>query len=290
MKRHPLLAFFLITFAITWGLGSLIIIFSPQFTAFFGELNLNKPFYRAYWHLAVYGPAISAFMVIAFTHGVTGVKAYLRRFLHWRAGVRWYLLVLVGIPALHIFGRIIFSMFGGTVPPYPFDPWYLVVPLSLLALVNDPGPVEELGWRGFALPLLQKRFNALGASVILGIIWGVWHLPAFYISATPQSSFSFPLFLLGSVSYAIIMTAVYNATGGSIPLAFLFHWQINNAFGFSVYPKGEWIPPLLFASVALIFIVIFGPRNLGRTKHTEAVPTESPEGSSPSVINKEQSL
>jgi membrane protease YdiL (CAAX protease family) len=275
MKKHPLLLFFIITFAITWGLASLIIIFSSQFTALFGELDLSKPFYKAYWHIAVYAPAISAFVIIALIHGVAGVKAYLRRFLHWRAGVRWYLLVFAGIPAIHICGRLIFSASGGTLPPYPHDPWFMVIPMSLLLLVDDPGPMEELGWRGFALPLLQKRFNALGASVILGIIWGIWHLPAFYISATPQSTFSFPLFLLGSVSYAIIMTAVYNATGGSIPLAFLFHWQINNAFGFSIYPEGAWISPVLFAVVALAVIVIFGPRNLGREKYTEVVPLET---------------
>lgn len=271
-QRHPLITFFGITFAITWGLGALMILFSSGFVTIFGELDMKKPFYKVYWHLAVYGPAISAFIVIALTHGGAGVKAYLRRFLNWRVGFRWYLFVLVGVPAVHILGRILFAIIGGTPPPYPFEPWYMVIPVALLALIDDPGPMEELGWRGFALPHLQKRFNALGASVILGIIWGIWHLPAFYISATPQSSFSFPLSLMGSISYAIIMTALYNETGGSIPLAFLFHWQINNAFGFSIYPEGEWISPVLFATFAVIVIIIFGPRNLGRTKQTEVVP------------------
>jgi len=250
-------------------------IFPSQFQAAFGEMDLDKPSYKAIWHVAVYGPAISAFIVITLFHGVTGVKAYLRRFLHWRAGVGWYALVLVGIPAIHLCERLVFGMLGGNAPPYPHNPWFMVIPMSLFSLVDDPGPMEELGWRGFALPLLQKKFNALGASVILGIIWGIWHLPAFYISATPQSAFSFPLFLLGSISYAIIMTAVYNATGGSIPLAFLFHWQINNAFGFAIYPEGAWISPVLFAVAALAVIVIFGPRNLGRDKFTEVVSLET---------------
>lgn len=275
MKKRPLLFFFFITFAITWGLGSLIMIFPAPFQAAFGEMDLDKPFYKAYFHLAVYGPPISAFIVIAVVHGVAGVKAYLRRLLHWRAGIGWYALVLVGVPAVHICGRLIFRALGGTVPPYPHDPWFMVIPASLIALVSDPGPMEELGWRGFALPLLQKKFSALGASVILGIIWGIWHLPAFYISATPQSAFSFPLFLLGTVSYAIIMTALYNGTGGSIPLAFLFHWQINNAFGLSIYPEGEWISPVSFAIVALIVIIIFGPRNLGRAKYAQVVSLDT---------------
>ena len=275
MKKHPLILFFIITFAITWGIGALIMIFPSQFQSAFGELDLNKPSYKVIWHLAVYGPAFSAFSVIAMFHGVAGIKAYLRRFLQWRAPIGWYLLVLVGIPAVHICGRIILGALGGNAPPYPHNPWFMVIPMSLLALVDDPGPMEELGWRGFALPLLQKRFSALGASIILGIIWGIWHLPAFYISATPQSDFSLPFFLLGTVSYAIIMTTVYNATGGSIPLAFLFHWQINNALGFGIYPEGEWIMPVSFAVVALILVVILGPRNLGRAKHTEVLAFET---------------
>ena len=77
---------------------------------------------------------------------------------------------------------------------------------------------------------------------------------------------------LGSVAYAIIMTALYNATSGSIPLAFLCHWQINNAFGVSIFPDGQLISTLLFTAVALALVVALGPRNLGKTRYTEAVP------------------
>ena len=151
--------------------------------------------------------------------------------------------------------------------------------MALFALIADPGPMEELGWRGFALPLLQQRFSALGASVLLGIIWGLWHLPAFYISATPQSAFSLPIFLLGTVAYAIIMTALYNGSGGSIPLAFLFHWQINNAFDLGVFPEGMLISTLLFTAAAIVFIIALGPRNLGRAKLTEPLPVTTGEKS-----------
>lgn len=272
MKRHPLPAFFIFSFAITWGLGALFFLFASRFEPLFGEPDLGKPFYKAWFHLAVYGPALSAFVVIAMTHGAGGVRAYARRLLHWRVSIQWYAGVVLGVPIIHICSRLIYTAVGGSAQPYPFDPWYMVIPGALLGLVSDPGPMEELGWRGFALPHLQRRLSALWASVVLGVIWGVWHLPAFYISAAPQSAFSFPFFLLGSVSYSIVMTALYNGTGGSIPLAFLFHWQINNAFGLGIYPKGEWITPLLFAFVAIILAVILGPRNLGREKYTEAVP------------------
>ena len=73
----------------------------------------------------------------------------------------------------------------------------------------------------FALPMLQRRFSALTASVILGLIWGVWHLPSFFISGMSQNAYSIPAFIAGSVVLAILMTVVYNGTGGSVLLAFL---------------------------------------------------------------------
>lgn len=68
------------------------------------------------------------------------------------------------------------------------------------------------------------------------------------------------------------MTAVYNSTGGSIPLAFLFHWQLNNAFGLGIFPDGLLISTLLLAAIAVIFIIVLGPRCLGPTKYTEPIP------------------
>jgi len=272
LKRHPLIAFFVIAFGITWGIGGLFFAFSSQLIAFFGPLDLTRPFYRIVWHVAVYAPPISAFTVIALTKGADGIRAYLRRLLHWRVGIQWYLLVLVGVPALYACSRAIFFAVHGTGPAYPFDPWYLVIPSALFALVKDPGPMEELGWRGFALPLLQQRFNALASSIILGVIWGLWHLPAFYISALPQSPLSFPIFLLEVVSLSILMTAAYNSTGGSIPLAFLIHWQLNNAFGLGIFPDGLLISGILLTVAAVIFIIVLGPRCLGPTKYTEPIP------------------
>ncbi len=109
----------------------------------------------------------------------------------------------------------------------------MILAIGLSRLVVDPGATDELGWRGFALPLLQSRFSALWSSVILGSVWAVWHLPAFYISGLTQTTLAFPVFLLVSICLTILMTAIYNRTGGSIPLMILFHWQINDPFRLS---------------------------------------------------------
>ncbi|WP_367166022.1 CPBP family intramembrane glutamic endopeptidase [Mesorhizobium sp.] len=79
------------------------------------------------------------------------------------------------------------------------------------------GPAEEFGWRGFALPLLQRRMAPVRAGLVLGLIWGVWHLPAFYLSGLVQSEWSFMPFLIGSVAVSLILTAMFNAARGLHP-------------------------------------------------------------------------
>jgi uncharacterized protein len=85
------------------------------------------------------------------------------------------------------------------------------------------GPVEEIGRRGLALPLFQRRFSPIWASLILGMIWGIWHLPAFLLSGTPQSAWSFTPFFVGAVAISVIVTPMFNHSCGSIFLPALFH-------------------------------------------------------------------
>jgi hypothetical protein len=96
MRRHQLLAFFIIAFAITWGMGAFFFIFSARLIAAFGESDLSTSFYSAFFRLAVYGAPISAFIVIAVTDGAAGIRAYVRRLLRWRIGIWWYALVVLG--------------------------------------------------------------------------------------------------------------------------------------------------------------------------------------------------
>lgn len=88
--------------------------------------------------------------------------------------------------------------------------------------------MEEFGWRGLALPLLQQKFAPIWAGLILGVIWGFWHLPAFLLSGTPQSTWSFTPFFAGSVAVSVIVTTLFNKSHGSILLPIIFHFQLNN--------------------------------------------------------------
>jgi membrane protease YdiL (CAAX protease family) len=90
---------------------------------------------------------------------------------------------------------------------------------------------EELGWRGYALPLLLEQRSAVTSSLILGVLWGLWHLPTFLVPGTPQYGLSLPAFVLLTVEYSILMTWVYLHTKGSVLIATLFHGAINLSQG-----------------------------------------------------------
>jgi len=227
MGKHPLLAFLLITFGLSWGVPAVALLISTP-----GEgLNVTLAQYTPLYYLVVWAPALAALFVIGMTRGTTGLRSYTLRLLNWRVGLGWYALVLFGIPGLYLLaafltwamGEPAFALYRG-----PFSRFVLAVLLR-----GSAGPVEEFGWRGFALPVLQRSFSGLVAAAILGLIWGVWHLPAFLVTSFYRSELglslplSFGSFLLQAVAVSIIMTFVYNGTGGNIPLAFLIHWLVN---------------------------------------------------------------
>ncbi len=136
-----------------------------------------------------------------------------------------------------------------SVPNLPFS-WYSFIPFAIYYVLDDPGPLgEEGGWRGFALPLLQRRFPPFLASIILGAVWSIWHLPAFYISTLNQSNLSFPVWLLGNITLVTFMAYAYNATRGNIPLMIVIHWTYNLA--------GVLVPmdSYYFAAYGVLFLI-----------------------------------
>ena len=112
------------------------------------------------------------------------------------------------------------------------------------------GPIEEFGWRGLALPLLQRKFVPILAALILGVIWGFWHLPAFMLSGTPQSAWSFTPFFVGSIALSVIVTPLFNTSRGSILLPALFHFLLNNP----IWPDAQPYDIYLFVVAAALVV------------------------------------
>ena len=140
--------------------------------------------------------------------------------------------------------------------------------LGAMAFMVILGPVEELGWRGFALPLLQRRYPPLGAALVLGVIWGLWHLPAFFLSGTPQSAWGFTPFLVGAVALSVIVTPLFNVSRGSILLAAFYHYQMINP----LWPDAQPYDTVILVPVAAVVVWWHRSSMLDRTGVTVVVP------------------
>jgi membrane protease YdiL (CAAX protease family) len=242
MTIKTLVPFLTITFGLTWGLALCFVLFSDAIVSVFGPLSMTNPLFL----LAVYSPGIAAFALVISQTGFKGLGQFVGRVFMWRCHVGWYVFIFVGVPLLMVAA----AMLKGTLDDYvfPFDSWTQV--LSALGIALMIGPVEEFGWRGLMLPLLQQRYSPMVAGLILGAVWGVWHIPAFLLSGTPQSGWSFLPYFLALVSVALIMTAMFNASRGSLLLAVLIHFQLNNP----IFPDAQPFDAITF-TVAALFVV-----------------------------------
>jgi uncharacterized protein len=239
---RALLPFVLVTFGLAWGLLGLFLFFQPWVEAVFGTLSGRHPLFV----LAVYAPAIAAVIVVVHHAGFDGLLRFLSRTLLWRAAAPWWAFLLVGIPVLFVIGAWLKGGLPGATFAFPPLPALLLAMAATMAI----GPVEEFGWRGIGLPLLQRRFAPFWAGLILGVIWGAWHLPAFFLSGTPQSGWSFAPFFFASVAASVIVTALFNDARGSILLAALFHFQLNNP----LWPDAQPYDTLAFVAAAAVIV------------------------------------
>ncbi len=237
-----LIPFLLITFGLAWGILALFIFLSDQMTSIFGQLTGEHPLF----FLAVYAPAIAAFIIVMYKAGTSGLRRYLARVLLWRCSLLWYAFLIIGIPLVFYIG----SACKGNLftEPFPFPSFQSLLIALLLAAIK--GPIEEFGWRGLALPLLQRKFAPIWAGLILGVIWGFWHLPAFLLSGTQQSEWAFIPFFAGCIVISLIATALFNTSRGSILLPALMHFQLMNP----IWPDAQPFDTYLLVGIAVLIV------------------------------------
>jgi membrane protease YdiL (CAAX protease family) len=214
--------------------------FPDQFETLFGPMGYTNPAFI----LLVYSPGFVGMFMVWRHYGRRGLASLFRRFTLWRMAGRWWALLLLGMPAVFYAGAVL----TGDVGDFPFDPWYGVLPALIPAFFI--GPIEELGWRGVALPLLQRRFAPLWASLIVGVVAALWHTPAFLMSGTKQAAWSFGPFFLGVVAISVILTAMFNASRGSLLVAALFHAIMNGP----AWPDAQPWDMLGFVLVAVVVV------------------------------------
>ena len=224
IARHPLTSFFVIAYAFSW------LIEVPIALAAAGILPvaLPRPVLTIGIVAATFGPTVSAFIMTGLTEGKAGIGRLLRRYVQWRAGLRWYLFVLVGVPVIVLLGAIVVPGVLGSFQPL-IVPLLVGYPLAFATTFFLGGPLgEEPGWRGFALPRLQGRSGPLVGSLILGVLWALWHLPLFWSGVwTPPTLANILMFIVMITALTIMMTWVFNHVRGSLLIMMLMHASFN---------------------------------------------------------------
>jgi membrane protease YdiL (CAAX protease family) len=224
--------------------------------------------------LEAFSPSFSDLIVTWIIGGKLEIRRLLSGFARWKVGAFWYFaaaFLFLGPLAITLLYKALGNPSAGLQPGETLASLAGIVIFTLFS-----GPIaEELGWRGFALPRLQAKHNALVASLILGVIWTCWHIPLFFTTGATQMSIPFPIYLILVVTLTIYMTWLYNNTGGSLVITILAHF-FYNLTGFLTGPLGL-MPPMQFYMIAgsllglivVAVIAVFGPRCLSKKPAAE---------------------
>lgn len=262
LRRHPIISFFVLAYVFGW-------IFSiPNILDQLRLLPFSLPTFAGSF-LFMLAPVTSALIVTGATGGKAAIQALLRRMTIWRVNFWWYVVVLFVPPLIQIAAQTAFVPFGGPGPHLDTSAFSLI---PLLPVLYFAAMCEEIGWRGFALPRLQTRFNALVSASLLGVLWGLWHLPP-TVPEFIQGSMTVPGFFLSIiplVGASIVMAWIFNNTKGSLLLVALFHssYDIRGHFFPIVWQSGSFGPTQLseigMIVLALVIVLLVQPQNLSR--------------------------
>jgi membrane protease YdiL (CAAX protease family) len=266
MKRYPLAAYFLLAYSITWILSFVAI-----------QKGLPSAVTGLSAVLLHYGPALAAILVAGVIAGRAGIGKLLSGLRQWRVGWKWYAFILLYPVAVRLVAVGVDMLLGGSAPiffsaggiPSATSPLLLILPI-FIAILFQAGLAEEIGWRGFALPRLQTKYNALVSSLILGVLWAPWH---YHPANWPLLAPILPWHFLGVVCFTVLLTWVYNNTNGSLLLAVLFHTASNTSdwivpVGLAGSPDGISRAAVIYLVLSVLVVIalvrVFGAERLSR--------------------------
>lgn len=256
-NRRALVLFFVLAYLLPW------LIWGTTIAESRGLLSFHIPQSLAFW----IGLTVATYTTAAITGGWPAVKDILLRLIRWRVHPIWYVVALGITGLLSLIAIGIYLVIGGTnqigvlltsqdlLPALLFQIFFFLL-------------TEETAWRGFALPRLQASYSALNASLILGVLWGFWHLPLFLIPGSFQSTLPLAGFLLATIAMTIITTWVFNHTHGSVLLVAILHAATDTTIAYTNVMSGDqalfWIFVGVQIAFAVILVVTQGARHLSR--------------------------
>ncbi len=255
LKRHTLLTYFVLVYVLTW--------------AFWIPMAMSHPFttlWSTLWTLGNIMPSLVGILLTALFSGKSGLGALFRRLGQVRVPLIWYAVVLLLPLVLQVVALGVPTLLGLATIAFAF-------PVSMVSgSLFVAGLGEELGWRGFALPRLQTRQQALPASLLLGVLWGLWHLPLRVAMGLPLTSLGLVISsgsVLSLTGISVLFTWVYNNTKGSLFLMVLFH-GVFDIVGYTILaPSTTWIVPILYLIllwvIVTLVVVMAGAARLSRS-------------------------
>jgi len=254
MRKQPVVAVYVLAFVFTW-LG-----WVPQALHSRGLFPFDSFIFYIFGGV---GPLLAVFIVLAALRGRAEWGEPFRPYLRWQAGAGWWAAALLLWPAMWLASLALGGRLGVELAN-------LAPPLSLLTtfVVSFAAAIpEEVAWRGFVLPRLQARWSALVASLVVGVLWALWHLPLLLNLNSPMSAYPLGLFFLDVLGRSVVYAWLFNNTRGSLLFVTLFHAMSNTVGTFL-----GWENIAVSYLVAAVLVLVFGARNLSRQ---EGKPLES---------------
>ena len=270
LSKNPLLVYFALTLLITWG-G---IFLAVGMDGILGTVEIPEAQMPLLYSVTLLGPSIAGLVSIALFDGKKGFRSLFSRLGKGRVGVRWYAAALLTAPVLITAILLISSLFSPEYLPTPFaEPNDFGLLLTGIFMGLAVGFFEELGWTGFAVPKLREKFSVLATGIILGLFWGLWHLPLFVASANASGSVPPILYLLILLFsflpvYRVLMVWVYDQTR-SLLIMVLMHAPLSASQLLLIPPDLSGIQLVIYdIAFAVILwliaaaVVIFSKRQL----------------------------
>jgi len=265
IKRYPLLSYFALVFAISWGAILIVLWLGPR-----GFSATPQQFQKAVPYAVpamVLGPGVAGILLTGLLHGRAGLREFASRLLKWRVGARWYAVALLAAPILLTGVMLALSLISPEFLPRIFITSHKAsVVLMGIVLGLVAGIFEELGWTGFAIPRMRLRYSVLATGLIMGVLWGAWHLlQSYWASGVSSGEISLALWLADAVvgtfvgqlvAYRVLMVWVYEHTQ-SLLLAMLMHASFA-ANTFILFPPSAVMANLIsgFAYTAVLWVVV----------------------------------
>ena len=280
LSLSPLLAFVVLAFSWSWGVG-----LGAQYA-----MPLSPVFGTILAMVSGFGPSIASISVVASISTNSEFRTWLAGCLSWRIDWRWYAVAFGLPPAIMLAALALHGALGGALPASPATGHITIAVANFGLILLVGGPLgEEFGWRGYALPALTVRFNWRIASLLVGFLWALWHLPLFFMVGTLQSHLPFLLFLISTIAESVMFGWLARNTGNSVVPAMVMHTSINAWMNIiPVLPNSGSLQPLtlMIGIEAIIALALLVSPRLGNIKDDYSVNRSFPRSPAPQTAEQ----